>query len=120
MSTPFLRFLLLSVLCMNVATCMPQGGGSLLLRRFPALGCERAGSRMKVQRLRGGEPDPSPVETGGRGLLVMDIGAQNTRAAMSALPGTAVPGLSSEGLATLVQVLVVFIIAVATSCSCVP
>ena len=37
-------------------------------------------------------------------LLAIDLGAQNTRAAMGTLPGRVVPGLSSEGLATLVQV----------------
>jgi hypothetical protein len=58
--------------------------------------------RAQVQRLRGGSTAAqSPGE--GRGLLVLDIGSQTTRAAMSALPGFHVQGLSSEGLPVLVQ-----------------
>ena len=55
--------------------------------------------RVPVQRLRGG----CGAVGGGKGLLVIDLGAQNTRAAMSAVPGGAVQGLSEEGLAILVQ-----------------
>ena len=84
--------------------------------RFPILrgecGCGQARCStpacVPVQRLRGGSVRGAAGEgskgVGGAALLAIDLGAQNTRAAMSALPNSCVPGLSHEGLATLVQV----------------
>jgi len=81
-------------------------------RRFPVLrgGCGVPAPaclpECRVQRLRGGSAHGAAGEGAGGedALLAIDLGAQNTRAAMGTLPGRVVPGLSSEGLATLVQV----------------
>ena len=83
--------------------------------RFPARWVEQVEQRLSPmpssnspralgrawRALRGGCGE----ENGGeKGILVIDMGSQNTRASMSAIPGSTVQGLSNEGLvATLVQ-----------------
>ena len=64
-----------------------------------AVARKASGALVPPLKLRGGGED----KEGGLGLLAIDLGSQNTRAAMSALPGRRVPGLSEEGLAVLVQ-----------------
>ena len=68
-------------------------------QRFPVL---RVPPRA-VQRLRGGSASGASQTHDERGLLVIDLGTQNTRAVMSALPGCQVQGLSSDGAPVLVQ-----------------
>jgi len=76
-------------------------------RSAPSGGCTGHRPAAAPLRLRGGQGAESGAESGGafggHALLAIDLGSQNTRAAMSALPGRAVPGLSSENLAVLVQ-----------------
>ena len=88
-------------------------GARAMHPRFPVLrgalcGTPAAPACPPVQRLRGGSTSAHGEAGEGAGgedaLLAIDLGAQNTRAAMGALPGSFVPGLSLEGVATLVQV----------------
>ena len=89
----------LAMLCLvALVTAMAASGSAVpqtcSYQRFPVL---------MVQRLRGGSSSGASQTNDERGLLVIDLGAQNTRAAMSALPGCQVQGLSSDGVPVLVQ-----------------
>ena len=98
--------LLNGAMCMHVTAEHDSRGRRTMHPWFPILRGSPAEQRLPVvQRMRGGSGSGDAQGSArSKGLLVIDLGAQNTRAAMSALPGCIVPGLSPDGLAMLVQV----------------